>query len=228
VRFFDNNGVAIPGHQWAELFEQYYFLGGPTIGRRLNRKNQSCRWVEDDVCRLLNKSMLSFDDLKKIVAWKIGAINHSSCESTGNYKYYQDWDLSLQDRYHRSYLHPITEISKVIPSLLQMSKSRQYQQIFDMHKSLKGFGPVYMLTIVFFLSHGDEPIYDKFADIAGQSILNGCAPDSFIRYRVVSTWEDYEKYKQMLASIAEQCGDSKITRTIDRALWSYGHLFRSQ
>lgn len=223
--FFDPDGRRIRGDEWVQIYEQYYFVGGPTHGRRLTKRNQSSRFVEDNICGLLQKDELTEEDLKQIVAWKVGMIDHQASETSKGIKYLGDWHKDLQDRYGHSFARSISRLGKQARELRQDAKDCRYRKIFDLHRDLEGFDPVYMLTILFFLSHEKEPIYDKYADIAAQAINDGRQPGSNVNYRPLVSWTDYEKYKGVLRSIASECHASFVSRPIDRALWSYGHFF---
>ena len=75
MTFFDEQGNPIQCQQWLNTYEPYYFLNGPTWGRRINIRNQSSRFVEDQVCALLAKTVpLSQHDLMLAMAGKIGGL----------------------------------------------------------------------------------------------------------------------------------------------------------
>ena len=81
----------------AKTYEPYYFLNGPTWGRRISGRNQSSRFVEDQVCALLTQAApLSRHDLTLAMAWKIGGlIDHRSSEANRKIEYLQNWHTTL-------------------------------------------------------------------------------------------------------------------------------------
>src|SRR5437763_12846059 len=97
MTFFSPSGRRISYEEWLNIFEPYYFLKGPTTGRRINARNQSSEWVEDKVCDLLLKSeSLSTDDLTLIMAWKMGLIDHKKSKSKRAVVYRQNWAATLR------------------------------------------------------------------------------------------------------------------------------------
>ncbi len=88
------------------------------------------------------------------------------------------------------------------------------------------FGTVYIINLIFFLSKTDWPIYDKYAHKAAKALyMNkkpcevyvGDAPSKKSVRDVVNMYAEYIWYLKKLF------GTQKISRTIDRALWVYGH-----
>jgi hypothetical protein len=89
-----------------------------------------------------------------------------------------------------------------------------------------GFG-----EILFFVTGGQQPIYDRFAHIAASAIHQRLPPHSDVSYRPLQNWDDYEAYKGLLLPVVHACGqqpgDMTVPRSVDQALWVYGHLFTS-
>lgn len=94
-------------------------------------------------------------------------------------------------------------------------------------KPPKNFGCVYIINLIFFLSKGNWPIYDKFAHKAVKAIYMEKAPwkvyvgDAPSKYEVNDVVNMYEEYIWLLENIF---GKRNIDRTTDRALWVYGHF----
>jgi hypothetical protein len=98
MRFFDEHGHSIDCAQWLGTYEPQYFLNSPTT----KRINQGSRFVEDEVSSLLRKdALLCEDDLKLLMAWKIGAINHRASEGAQKILYYSGWQIQTKFRYFR-------------------------------------------------------------------------------------------------------------------------------
>ncbi len=90
----------------------------------------------------------------------------------------------------------------------------------------KNFGSVYILAMLYFLSRGGIPIYDQFAHKAVKAlyakvnpnmIYVGSSPDKSDTKSVVKMLLEY------IWLLEKVFGKSNIDRTIDRALWVYGH-----
>lgn len=98
-----------------------------------------------------------------------------------------------------------------------------------------GYGAVYALTLLYFTSHGAYPIYDKYAHIALIMILSGRKFNTIITESDRKREFDFDSrdgkrvfkyYKAYISKLNEVFGaEWKRDRNIDRALWSYGHLF---
>lgn len=236
MAFFNEDGnEELPLKKWVEKFEPYYFIGGPTWRRRIHRGTQGSRFVEDQVCALLDHNRvpsLSIADLIPLMAWKIGMIGHRASEAAKEIVYRNSWNTRMVNRYGHNFSASITRLANEMPTILEKANSGRPQRLFDMHTELESFGPVYILTILFFVTHGKYPIYDRFAHIAAEAIDAGLPPGSPVpsAYRSLRTWEDYEHYMELLRRAFGPCPQRPetsgfIPRSVDRALWVYGHFF---
>jgi hypothetical protein len=238
VTFFDEQGGPIQFQQWLKTYEPYYFLNGPTRGQRINGRNQSSRFVEDQVCALLARSTtLSQQDLTLCMAWKIGGlIDHRGSEAHQKIEYLQNWPAALTaaGQYGtRDFSRSIPFLANSMSTLLKQISQGNPRYLFDLVPQLAGFGNVYILTVLFFVSHGRFPIYDRYAHIAAEAIAQDLRPDSRVHYRDLQKWDDYDRYMDLLRAInkarPEQPGSASmfISRPVDRALWVYGHFFQT-
>ncbi len=91
---------------------------------------------------------------------------------------------------------------------------------------LKNVGAVYLITILFFLSNREYPIYDFFAHKAAKALFLGKNPDEVF----VGSAPDKSEINKVKAMYEEYCyllnnvfGYTNIERNLDRALWVYGH-----
>lgn len=103
---------------------------------------------------------------------------------------------------------------------------------FILNQGVKNIGGVYTLALISLISKGKYPIYDKFADIAINVIKNREhgfkekydyteLPDKTCEEEVLKRYDEYIK------NLNEVFGEEwSFNRNIDRALWTYGHLFR--
>lgn len=106
-------------------------------------------------------------------------------------------------------------------------------------KRVKHMGVVYTLTLVYFMTKGKYPIYDKYAYIALLR-LNNRSKNIYTENDIKKDRPDqtenmtkilvrFDKYKEKSDKIYRQFAanwdDAVSLRKIDKALWAYGHLF---
>lgn len=101
-------------------------------------------------------------------------------------------------------------------------------------QNTKGIGTVYLITLLYFISKGRYPIYDRFAEMALCAIKNGLKPSDKVPYtnlpdknsrrfdRVVE--DRLNPYINDLHTIFGK--EAAKCRDVDRALWVYGHRFK--
>src|SRR3954447_18203129 len=163
MKFFDERGNSIDCAHWLKAYEPQYFLDGAAT----KIQNRSSRFVEDQVCSLLAKeSLLSEDDLKLLMAWKIGAIDHRASEQNKKIAYYYGWNGKTENRYGHPLGSSIACLASKMSDIGKEIAAGNPEYLFDLHSTLASFGPVYIITILFFVSKGRYPIYDRFAHIA--------------------------------------------------------------
>src|SRR5258708_4837356 len=165
--FFDNQGNQIQCQEWLMTYEPYYFLSGPTLQPRINGRNQSSPFVENQVCALLTQpTPLSKDNLILAMAWKIGGlIDHGRSEAGQKIVYLQDWPRRLTSKSRFGILDfslSIPRLAATMPTILTQIGQGNPRYLFDLVPRPKGFGNVYILTVLFFVTHGEYPIYDKY------------------------------------------------------------------
>ena len=101
-----------------------------------------------------------------------------------------------------------------------------------------GLGSVYLINLLFFLSHGKCPIYDRFAMASLRAYEEGLSPVEYKgkppvkvpnlpdknskRFETICENGAYAEYIEKLDALGV---DYKEDRRLDRALWVYGHAF---
>jgi hypothetical protein len=237
MKFYDEGGNRIGCQEWLATYEPYYFLDGPTQGRRITRRNQTSRLVESQVCSLLNRTTpISQEDLILAMAWKIGLIDHHASDAQQKIVFAQGWTATLTASTQfgvRDFSSSIPALAAIIARASTEDNRSNPRYLFDLARKLEGFGSVYMLTVIFFVSGARFPIYDRYAHIAVQAIQEELAPENKIRYKQLSKWSDYERYMNILGCVRDVCPAENrnssvfVSRSLDRALWVYGHFFNN-
>lgn len=159
-----------------------------------------------------------------------------------------------------TFLGEVEKQKKVYHKAIKDKKKEEYlsklkedilKAITDKEVLPKGIGSVYLITFIYFITQGDEPIYDYFAMKALDAIFPDVDQKSFLLGSYVKNHADppksekllnssvYTTYKEKLDIFKKEyfntLGESNTTkneeeknacRDIDRALWVYGHFFQ--
>lgn len=189
---------------------------------------------KDKETDVLEADIFTRSGLGKILAWKLGKIKKdgsyasgwTNCE-TENPIMYEKYTLDID-----SLLQKLKENKEELDKFVKQNKYIEFvNHILDY--KIKGIGPVYAITILFFYSKGKYPIYDRFARHALKSIKDKEIPK---RKKIKKTFVfeiDYPKYIEAIAKY-QKCyqgidNTNEINylkyRDLDRALWIYGHGF---
>jgi hypothetical protein len=221
--FFDPMGQALNLESWGALYKEYYFRKGPKLGHRIHTGNQTSQYIESEATRILNQAHpLNHQDLKFIYGWKLSQIYHGDSEQKRQVIYKPDWSQHLiaKERFgDKDFSSAISQLTRDMSKIQTLSP----QAIFDLHLELDNIGPVYAVTLLFFLSHGQWPIYDRYAAIAVEAITLGLVPPkSEAQASQLSSWRNYDAFVNKISWIF---GRQNISREQDQALWAYGHFF---
>lgn len=175
----DGSWDTISKKAFVEKYNEIYFTGQ----KNGTRKN-SC-FAEKRVEEILCKGIETIDDVVLILAWKIGKIKHSSSDNERKIKYASDWNCAETGNFeeiklfgknfnivpfaeyiveHRGELEDILKTGPDGAQCVMNTLKEQSQSLGNM------MGTVYLITILYFLSRGDYPIYDRFAKIAIDAI----------------------------------------------------------
>jgi hypothetical protein len=230
----------------------YYLPSADEPRTKLLCAGQNSRFAEECIESILEKGMQSEADVIKVLAWKIGKIKHRETEQTGKLCYHRDWNKADEQpekvkRYNKEF--HLDQIAKNILSVAQKYQSCRYDEINDdtarqivdelCALQLNGIGTVYILTLLFFISKGKYPIYDRFAAMALTALENGTeprpnAPKSNrlpVKYtelpdktKMDLAWQDYVSYVAAIRKLGYMPND----RRLDQALWVYGHCFQQK
>lgn len=157
-----------------------------------------------------------------IVAWKLGRIDEQ-----GNIVL--NADGSIRNTYGRKIYGLDDYLKKIdIGGIKSEIEQGRFQKAFHSMAAISpnNFDTVYIITLMHFISKGEIPIYDKFAHIAVKAlyanvrpseIYVGPAPD---KNDLPGVYNLMNEYMWLLNKVF---GTSKISKSIYRALWAYGH-----
>ncbi len=240
-----------------------------------NNVNRSCYWIEKIIMDILHTEKdWTKKDVIRILAWKTGNINHRKAEEDKNNPhcfqnyYYKDWSedecyiklKKCKKQKMDSFAEIIIKLRKEYASKIQKpgyckDSNKRFSDVASSvwkilveKNDIAGIGPVILLTLLFFITKGECPIYDRFAMAALLSIDAENSkknekgdhniiylPGDIIYLESLPEKGD-DKFKGLLANddsiyckyydLLKKYFDKEIiNRNVDRALWVYGHIF---
>lgn len=236
MKFYNYNGTEISKEDFITNYSNSYFCGG----NRVKKVTQNSRFVECEIEKLLQCGIKESLDVVHILAWKIGKIKHADSDKYQRFMYYKDWtnaekfEMKLYGKMFDAKAF-IDYIADNITELEKQAKNDPQGVLNHLNeRSSKGVGSVYLITLLYFISKGKYPIYDRFAMMSLDAIIGNIKP-----YTEKVTPSDLpEKNSKKFEKIFDMYNDKYIkkikqifgksyweTRNIDRALWVYGHAF---
>lgn len=157
--------------------------------------------------------------LKDIMAWKTNQIDHFCTTKEKGIVYKDKKNISFQ------------KLESIVCDYKANYKDEDYKNLFKRLVTVEGIGNVYAITIIFFLSHGEYPIYDKFADVGLYSVMTNNNKEVSLRLMtdrgIDGAWSYYIEYKDALTSLFGDRWKGKDGRFVDKGLWAYGHTVKS-
>lgn len=267
MKFFMPSGKKdISAEEFVKYYSEDYFL---------DNKNQvhipylrrSSRDIEKEITAILKDGIKEKRDVARILAWKIGKIKHRKSLDEGQFRYSDDWmnvescaeqldgAVRLYSKNIKNF--PIGRIASYLlenrDSLESRAKgaSSEAQEVLDMLKDedFDRIGTVYMITLLYFISRGKYPIYDRFAMLALSAIDSEKSPKPGekvcvdVKFKELPSKESSrfatimdneisiykEKFNEVFGvykeSITPNLTEIELKRKFDQALWVYGHLF---
>lgn len=236
--FFKRVYTKIEVQEFIEKYSAIYYEGGGKLDLGIS---QNSRFVEEKIEQLLQDGIKTKVDIIHILAWKIGKIKVKESESEKQFIYSEDWknaeSFKVKNRGREMDLTEfVNYVHNNIRDLEELAMHDQQETLnLLMAKSPKGIGTVYLITMLYFISKGKYPIYDQFAKIAVDAIQKGIEPEEYVEYKELPE-KDNKKFKDVFR-IYEETYVNKLKdifgiedynkRDVDRALWVYGHYFKS-
>lgn len=204
-----------------KFWENMYFDNSEKmVGVPVN--NQVDESVEDDIFKNHYNGKVDIE----AVAWKLGRL------TTGGVQYNNTNDGIINGYGKHINLEELKDYIERINANVNVIKDKMKEEklvdAFKMlaEKSPHNFGTVYIITMMFFISQGEIPIYDRFAHIAVKAIYAdkfpyeiyvGEAPSKKAPEAAINMLNEYRWLLQKTFK------SSSINRELDRALWVYGH-----
>lgn len=224
MAFYDLNGNQLTIQQFIKYYEQYYFINTPNIDKRITRRNKTNPFVENLIENILQRGIQP-QDIVFVIAWKIGAIDHASSNTSIVYKQNFDRTLRFKTQYN------VIDVNVLVHYILnnfanlinQNNPAVLLQDLLNNRGNKSYFGLVYCIALIYFFSQGQYPIYDRFTHIAINAYTGNKMPKTKIACGGINSWQDYLKYFVQPVKSIFQC--QAIPRAIDRSLWVYGHFF---
>ncbi len=242
--------------EFIRLYADSYYLDKGTVGQIAPNAAGTRKHIEDLMDGILANGITGKLDIIHILAWKMSKFVQSSNQP--GFVYAKDWeglnsigeedidDSLCVERYGNSFEIGIIAVSvfQALPRLEEAGKLSWQSLMKKLDVIIGGFyglGPVYLITLMYFISRGTYPIYDQFAMMALTAIHEGVKPGGKIPYKGLPSVKEllenddpvfgYQRYIDLLNAVfseEELFRDGKPCRDVDRALWVYGHYFKPQ
>lgn len=245
AEFYIPDGRQIGKKEFIEYYNSRYYLSSEIV-KGVNRAvNQNSKFIEDKIDDLLKLGIKDENDVVHILAWKTGKIKHKDSELNKKFEYYSSWSINEYKKDYKIKIYDKKDVdvktfAEYIVKNITVLESESIdnpQNVLNKlkDKSPQGIGTVYLITLLYFISKGKYPIYDRFATMAVDAILNNKKPNDYVSYSELPNKND-KKFdeviniynKNYVNKLNEIFGDEyKSNRDIDRALWVYGHLFNN-
>lgn len=230
--FYSLNHKIISIDEFLKEYEPHYYINSTSN----LVKNRTSLFVEKYIEKILTDG-LKPDELPLIMAWKIGAINHSASTNRIIFKDGCDQTLIFKTQYNQIYASPMVKYIQDNFAYLDYLSKEDPKQLFLklMENKVDNFGSTYVITLLYFFTKGLLPIYDKYANIAllayKDDINLGGLIDGYRQIPSSNSQSDWERawnmYMDYCRLLLEIFGDDKYkNRAVDRSLWVYGHLFK--
>ena len=177
--------------------------------------------------------IIACDEIKKThIAWKSGRLTAEMLREKADIPAINGRGNTIE--HLDDFLEKVNENSLEIERALwgtykasAQNARKALEILFDCknRSSVKQLGTVYLLAILFFISGGDYPLYDKYAHTAVKALYLGKNPkDVFVGDAPQDSIDKIAGLYEEYCSLLKSCfGTFSIDRALDRALWVYGH-----
>lgn len=250
ISYIRKQPIIVKGNtkDFVKKYEKYYFGEyGEEKNNILNIRNITCRKIENSIVDILKKEQWEQNDVFRILAWKTGSINHKKSQAEHRFVYKKGWDEKNNTMKFHQYDISSDEFASLANSVIKLKEDYNnsidakavWLKLLEITKDIKGIGTVYLITILFFVTYGEYPIYDRFAmssllvllsskrgidtPMGTQIILEKMPGKDSLKAKELLENSVYTRYIYLLKHFFKD--EWKTNRAIDRALWVYGHYF---
>ena len=243
MKYYDLQGKEMSKETFLKHYSEEYFLPEKGVQSAV-RCNKTSYYIESKIMNIKAMGIRSYTDLAKVVAWKIGKIKQEESQQNQKFVYASDWkSCESENPIRYGYILDLKsfydKLAKSIERLEELSVSDPQRCLNELAPiAPKGIGTVVLITMLWFLSKGQRPIYDRFVMTALYAITNDFNPYKFeTRNPLPSIPQKKSKsfgsifskgfYHEYISLLESTELDYKNERNVDRALWVYGHLFNN-
>ncbi len=204
--FYDTKGGKLNEQEFIKIYSDIYYYSNDIYKETV---------IEKSIYDTTNREP---EDLIEFLKWKVGDKNSNNGE------------YIITQYGKRICLDSVKKLAKKIDDSWTKMPTRELYELLIREK-INNLGTVYTLALLNYITRGREPIYDKYAKIALDVILDeNHGFREKMKYAepsekscVETVMKQYENYKEALKKIFQDSW--KTSRNIDRALWTYGHMF---
>lgn len=265
IKVIETQENIVDPDDFVKIFKNRYFVQGKESEIE-NDELLNCprniirtpRWIENIIIEIMYKVKWNPIDVFQIIAWKTGNIDYKKSTILDNKKYKIEykagWDDSAltarlsnkKDEYVK-----IESFAQKIVKIKEKNKNEEskpeeiWEELVDSvsgDNNVSGIGPVYLITLLYFITKGEYPIYDRFAMAALLSfeinkksffaipnqttLVIKQLPDKSSKKikNMLNDENSYTEYRRLLNKYFDE--KWKVDRDIDRALWVYGHYYK--
>ena len=245
--------------EFVEQYSKFYFMDSST--GEFSGLRKSCCWVEEIIMGIKKKEHWEPIDVFNIIAWKTGKICQRKCSQVAERdKYILTRGLYAKgcdpDKLELKVYSNTISLGKFADNLIVKSEEKglikrlrngdsesaiEAMDILDKGAAeVSGLYTIYLIAILFFLSDGYYPIFDKYA-LRGlvryaketKKISTLLTEMPLPRKSNCSDYKDllegtnsiYKQYIDLLDKVFDDM-DWRNNRNVDRALWVFGHKQR--
>ncbi len=215
MEFYNPKGEEIASkEEFIKLYSNIYYV-------LVGNKNAN---IESDIEFIYCKGIKANEkDFIRFLKWKVGDKNKSSA-------------IITTDRGRRIDVDRIKQLARELKySELKFEGTLSIEDVkkiynFIVDPGIANVGSVYTLALISMITKGQFPIYDRFADVGLEAVSKGYKIRSEIEYKEMpdktSANSVMKRYKEYMDRLNDKFGDRwKESRDVDRALWTYGHMF---
>lgn len=198
MKFYDCKNKEISKSDFLKIYSNIYFYENPLS-------------LEESITPILNDGISNEYDIDTILSWKLGDL----------FKPITSIVEGKHEAMVRSYKVNLQTVYNIVIE-------KNGKDLFNAAAQIKGLGPIFTTTLLFFKSQMRYPIVDKFAYVALNAIMKEdkiTVPQEYhYQPNPEMFWKKYEDYQKDLNTVFGKA--YQTDRTIDQALWAYGHMFK--